>query len=381
MGGFHLVEPEDKFSSEKTGTEWSVSNSTTSLNSDIEQKKAPWRQGRVTVLTLELLRQLVADPDFEIQTTADEIMDKSKGDVLSKIIFLTQTTWFIAQCIARHAQGLDLTQLELTTVALASLNGITLFMWWNKPLGAQTPVRVYLRKPLKLQETQTPHHKFDRSDLITTILAFPLSFITTREEGCSLHILVARLILLLPLAIVLLPPSLILAFAVAAFYTISDLLVSRFPASNHATHVPTFYVPKHQYSQYWHLFLLVILGPIFGGIHCVCWNFSFPTHTYQQLWRIAAFAVTTIPVSTPTIVFVILFIRNLLDAIFRKPASFELPSLYEIATSSQFILTVFTFAYVVARFTLLSLALALLKNQPPSVFIALDWTKYYYPHF
>ena len=380
MGGFHLVEPaegEEDFSSDKTGKD----TSTASLDSDIEQKKVPWRQGRVTVLTLELLRQLVDDPDFEIQTTADEIMDRSKGDILSKIIFMTQTSWFIAQCIARHVQRLDLTQLELTTVALASLNGITLFMWWTKPLGALTPVRVYLRRPLKLQETQTPHRKLGRSDLITAILSFPLSFIGTHEEGCSLHIFVARLILLLPLAIVLLPPSLILAFAVVAFYTISDLLVSRFPANSHATHLPTFYVPKHQYSQYWHLFLLVVLGPIFGGIHCVCWNFSFPNHTYQQLWRIAALVVTIIPVSTPTIIFVILAIRNFLDAMFRKPARFELPSLYELATSSQFVLTVFTFAYVVARFILLSLALALLRNQPPSAFIALDWTKYYYPHF
>jgi len=36
-------------------------------------------------------------------------------------------------------------QLELTTLALASLNGIT-FLWWDKPLGAQDIVRVRLKR-------------------------------------------------------------------------------------------------------------------------------------------------------------------------------------------------------------------------------------------
>ena len=105
-------------------------------------------EGRVTILTLEMLEELVKDPGFEIQVTEDEITDRSKGDTVSKIIFIFQSSWFIVQCIGRCIQGLSLTQLELSTLALASLNGMTFILWWDKPLGAQTPVRVYLKRQL-----------------------------------------------------------------------------------------------------------------------------------------------------------------------------------------------------------------------------------------
>ena len=105
-------------------------------------------KGRVTILTLEMLRELVKDPSFKIRITEDEISNKSKGDELSKLIFILQTSWFIIQCIARHVQGLDLTQLELTTLAMASLNGITCILWWQKPLGARGIMDVYLTRQL-----------------------------------------------------------------------------------------------------------------------------------------------------------------------------------------------------------------------------------------
>ncbi len=45
----------------------------------------------------------------------------------------------------RHTckQGLALTELELVTVALASLNGVMYYFWWDEPLGVKEPVRLY----------------------------------------------------------------------------------------------------------------------------------------------------------------------------------------------------------------------------------------------
>ena len=79
------------------------------------------------------------------EITAVEIEDRSKGDALWKIIAILQTTWFIIQCIARGQQRLALTELELVTLALASLNGVTFAIWWHKPLGVQEPVKIYLK--------------------------------------------------------------------------------------------------------------------------------------------------------------------------------------------------------------------------------------------
>ena len=46
--------------------------------------------------------------------------------------------------IARGAQHLDLTLVELLTLSLAVLNGLMYFLWWNKSLDVRCPVRVYL---------------------------------------------------------------------------------------------------------------------------------------------------------------------------------------------------------------------------------------------
>ena len=124
-------------------------------NADAERGPLPSRnedkheEGRVTILTLEMLEELVIkDPKFEIQVTEDEITDRSKGDGLSKFIFILQSSWFMLQCLARRIQGLNISQLELTTLALASLNGITFILWWHKPVNARTPVRVNLKRKL-----------------------------------------------------------------------------------------------------------------------------------------------------------------------------------------------------------------------------------------
>ena len=141
MGGFHVVEPPDPQANKETGQD--------PLTGSLSVNES---KGRVTILTFEMLGTLVQDPDFEIQTTEEEITDRSKGDALSKLIFILQSTWFIFQCVARRIQRLDLTQLELTTLALASLNGITFILWWYKPLGAQAIVRVHLKRKLKDSE-------------------------------------------------------------------------------------------------------------------------------------------------------------------------------------------------------------------------------------
>jgi len=61
--------------------------------------------------------------------TKEEIADRSKGDYLSKTIILFQATWFVGQCIARGAYGLTMTELEVVTIAFASLTGVIYYLW------------------------------------------------------------------------------------------------------------------------------------------------------------------------------------------------------------------------------------------------------------
>lgn len=98
------------------------------------------------ILSYERFIKLEQEGDIELPTiTREEIEDKSKGDGLSKAIAVLQAIWFIVQCIARRVQGLDITELELTTIALCSISTVTYLFWWYKPLNIKCPVRVYLK--------------------------------------------------------------------------------------------------------------------------------------------------------------------------------------------------------------------------------------------
>ena len=108
------------------------------------------------VLSPEKFSELLTAKKIEFPTvTVEEIEDRSKADGFSKTIALGQTLWFVAQCLARAAQHLDLTLVELLTLSLAVLNGVMYFLWWNKPLDVHCPVRVYLLD--RLNEPNRPN--------------------------------------------------------------------------------------------------------------------------------------------------------------------------------------------------------------------------------
>ena len=105
------------------------------------------------VLTPKIFSRLLEEKKIDFpKVPVEEIEDRSKSDGFSKTIALGQTLWFVAQCIARRAQHLDLTLVELLTLSLAVLNGVMYFLWWNKPMDVRRPIRVYL-----LDSSYTPN--------------------------------------------------------------------------------------------------------------------------------------------------------------------------------------------------------------------------------
>ena len=167
---------------------------------------------------------------------------------------------------------------------------------------------------------------------------------------------------LLPFLILALLLSPILIFCTAFLYTINDLLATlSFPAD--ATHVPTFYAPSHP-SDYKHFLVLAILATLFGGIHCIGWNFPFHTYTEQNLWRAAALAVTALPIAS--------FVAAI--PLLKHPNAVHPGDLV-----SMLFLYIAIILYAPARLVLLVQALALLRNLPASAFVAIDWIKFV-PH-
>lgn len=143
-----------------SGGSWS-----TDYNPDNELTDDIWEG----VLTIDALKQLLIENLIAFPTiTEDEINDRSKGDALSKGIALLQLTWFIAQIITRAAQGLAISELELTTAALAGLNSIMYIFWWSKPRDVRFPVVIRTKGVEELLATKTedvtwsfPYQEFD----------------------------------------------------------------------------------------------------------------------------------------------------------------------------------------------------------------------------
>ncbi|KAJ6544462.1 hypothetical protein B0H19DRAFT_857478, partial [Mycena capillaripes] len=87
------------------------------------------------IVTKKQLEDPPTGPKFlaDIQNiNAENIMDKSKGDALSKGLALAQGLWFITQCLARVHQHLAVTELEVATLAFGMVNIFIFLLWWNK---------------------------------------------------------------------------------------------------------------------------------------------------------------------------------------------------------------------------------------------------------
>ncbi|KAL3470351.1 hypothetical protein BJX99DRAFT_251265 [Aspergillus californicus] len=74
--------------------------------------------------------------------TEEDINNQAKSDPFSKSFALLQCSWLIIQSIARATQGLQLTELELTTLAFTICAFAIYGLWWYKPYDAQRPIHL-----------------------------------------------------------------------------------------------------------------------------------------------------------------------------------------------------------------------------------------------
>ena len=145
MGGFRVKMSENEFNGLHCKVYRIYANGDFKLYEGSEKPIYTAHTGRLFegVLTEGCLKALLCKGLISFPAiTREEINDKSKGDALSKGIAFVQLTWFIAQIIARHVRGLEITEIEITTVALAGLSVAMYIFWWNKPLDVRCPIIV-----------------------------------------------------------------------------------------------------------------------------------------------------------------------------------------------------------------------------------------------
>ncbi|KAF2627558.1 hypothetical protein BU25DRAFT_50081 [Macroventuria anomochaeta] len=106
------------------------------------------------------------------QIKESEVRDKSKADGLAKILVVLQAGWMIIQCIARVAQDLPVTLLEINTIGHVICAFALYILWWSKPLGIKDPYKIVgehgLDKHIALMYMCSPISA-DREDEISEI--------------------------------------------------------------------------------------------------------------------------------------------------------------------------------------------------------------------
>ncbi|KIJ08229.1 hypothetical protein PAXINDRAFT_173023, partial [Paxillus involutus ATCC 200175] len=110
---------------------------------------------RKPLRTRHALRYLRNGTIIHPKITKKEISDRSKSDGLGNALLVLQLSWFILQVVARGANHLAITLLEIDTLALAVLSLPLFFFWWSKPMAPECP-HVFYKHSYNGQELPTP---------------------------------------------------------------------------------------------------------------------------------------------------------------------------------------------------------------------------------
>ena len=204
---------------------------------------------------------------------------------------------------------------------------------------------------------------FDDDDSVSALFVFFFGW----------FILLPSLFFFFTLFVVLLIPFFTLFFFLSFIFTAVFSIVTTSFIHPGASHVPSFYAPSTQSDRWSRMAVFALFGVIFGGLHCIGWNFKFPTHSEQSLWRSTSVAIAAIPVVVAPIDYLLATRLRIRDI--GSCSTFEKVALLTL----DLVMTILLFVYVPARLSLIAQALALLRSQPASALTAVDWTKYV-PH-
>ncbi|KAF8163802.1 hypothetical protein B0H34DRAFT_697016 [Crassisporium funariophilum] len=363
-----------------------------------EPEKEPY------TLSRERMETLLDRGEIDLPSTTEaEINDKSKGDILAKGIVVIQTFWFVLQCIARGAQGLTITELELVTLAFAAFNGITYYFWWNKPLDVQCPVHVYLKKSKmkgkkvekEIRDEAVKRHKpglWQRFlDVMNDLLDVLYFDIYDEVKGRGFRNTVGRRILIVACVFRIdwqMSRGVVVRWLLLIIHPFMNAreTLHQMTESDHSTtvkgdaqRVPTFYALKMDIqSEYMLDCAMTFFAMLFGAIHCVAWLFHFPSAVERNLWRFASLAIVLVP---GFVLFLALMRWVVLNPWLNKWRMFAF-IVMNVFDQKKILLVVNIIGlaiYIPARLLIISLALSSLRALSPDAFIEVDWTTFL-PH-
>ncbi|KAF7292687.1 hypothetical protein MIND_01166900 [Mycena indigotica] len=254
----------------------------------------------------------------------EEILDRSQGDAFSKTVALLQALWFVVQCLARLQQHLPLTELEVVTLAFASINAVNWLLWWSKPLDVRAPIRVGPtaraiepsgREFVALDIEWGPHVKGKRS-------------------------------------------------FVDKFYSLLGMSTQRDYFNDPA--VPTFFFASYMDdAEKYSPLIAMLVAALFSAVHCAAWRSHFLSVAEMWLWRVSSLLLGVVPM------IVLLVYSDGVTWTFTWIAYGYKTALIIYALGSAL--------YIPARAVLIVLPLIALRDLSDAAYLDVDWNKYL-PH-
>ena len=192
-------------------------------------------------------------PLRDLVLSEDDINDKSKADWLLKALSILQITWLTLTVLVREVSGLPLTQLEIATFVFSVFAIATYAANWWKPKDVSRPILLRAPGPSSIRvesvlaDAYPGVHTFDWTQSFILRLRYPGK---TRELTKSI-----RDITRVPNDMVTMEGNVPLIFS-----------------------------------------LMAMSALVFGSLHCLAWNFAFPSRAELILWRIASITSAVVPV-------------------------------------------------------------------------------------
>ena len=248
-----------------------------------------------------------------------ELKSRSATDWIANTLAMFQISWFGAQLLVRRIEHLHITAMEILTLAFIVCSLFTFGFCWPQPQNVAYPVALL---PLEKTAPERPDNTSPKAPLNTTSEDSPATeVISHREEDEPNE--TAR-----PLEHS--PPDGSGALDESDKFQRRALEL----AMDRGGRIG--------------LVLLAFAGGVFGAVHCLAWNSTFPTPKERLAWRVCSVATTALP-----IVGVTAYLPDWFADSFVKYVSLTL--------------------YIIARLTLIALALASLRAVPADVFQTTDW--------
>lgn len=180
-----------------------------------------------------------------------------------KLLALLQVVYLIIQLVARKVAGLPSAQLEIGALAFSVSSIVTYLLYWNRPQGVES---VHVFKPKRLPTDNE----------IETVARFGPTYMWTKQ---------------------MLRPDYKFEKELDIMPIPNDVLQNSYQLSCLKTQVVGPWLLRS--SDIIGLAVGAILGgTLFGGLHCLAWDFDFPTKAESVLWRVCSVVTSILPLVT-----------------------------------------------------------------------------------